>query len=176
MTPSQQLGQDASVAVLQVQIQNQQQTMLDLARTVNEGMATLSSKVDRLSEVASIIATISERMASHSDGLQRAFGEVRAVHDRLTEHLEESSQWREELNTQIEAKLALRDKRIEDTKSAISTWRGVVLGFMAAAGLAAGLTTFMAGKYVSATEANADAIHDLELKVGQLPYPVDRRP
>lgn len=175
MTPQSAGGQDASVAVLQVQIQNQQQTMLDLARTVNEGMATLSTKVDRLSEVASTIATISERMASHSDGLQRAFNQNQALHDRLTEHLEESGTWRATLNDSIDKKFAERDKALGETKNTIGTWRGIVIGFMGAAGLVAGMATFLAGKYVEATEKNEQDIHELETKVNGLPYAYPER-
>lgn len=175
MNPSPKAGQDTSVAVLQVQIQNQQQTMLDLARTVNEGLNNLSAKVDRLSEVATTIAAISERMANHSDGLQRAFQEARALDKRLTEHLEESGQWREALIRNFDQKLEVQMVQLHEAKGTISTWRGIVVGFMTAISIAGGMLTFLAGKYITETERNSESIHNLETQVKSLPYAVEKQ-
>lgn len=193
MTPGTHAGQDASVAVLQQQQHQLEQGMRDLAKSVTEGFALMTAKVDRINELTTSIVAISERQAAHSDGLQRAFASIDTTNLRIQQMLEEQNSWRDQyastVDTRFDAAKALLDAHKAsnatdhaDVKAEIANWRGMVKGAAAVLGMLIAVLGWLGGRYISSTERNADDIHklqqeqgELEQQVNSLPYPVNRK-
>jgi hypothetical protein len=82
MTPQNQqpqLGQEAAVAVLQTTTQHLETRVGELVKSTNDGMAAIATKLDEISKQSAILAQLAAEQANHSKGLERAFGELRAV-------------------------------------------------------------------------------------------------
>jgi predicted negative regulator of RcsB-dependent stress response len=186
MTPHNSTGQDASVAVLQQQQSNLETSLRDLTRSVNEGFASMTAKMDRINELTTSIAAITTRQEAHSDGLQRAFSEIQSVNSALAPQLEDSARWREMQTRSVDERFeAVREvasahasqnaKDLSAVHSQISWWRGAVIGAGLVLGTLIGVFGWLGGKYVTSTENNTEAIHKLQRQVDGLPYPVNRQ-
>lgn len=152
MSPTTQAGQDAAVAVLQTQQLSLESSVRDLARTMSEGFASMSVKMDRLNDVSLTIAAMSERQVAHSDGLQRAFNELNELSntvDRMTgEHVAYVDNHAKEHN-EISQRLAVA--------------KGVFIGAGLAYGALFALVAWFATMYITQTNTNTQAIHQLQL-------------
>jgi hypothetical protein len=178
-------GQDAHVAVLQAQQVSLENTLRDLSKNVNDGFAAMATKMDRINEITTSIAAITARQEGHSDGLARAFAELKSVNERLAQVIDENNSWRDVYAKAVDDRFdGVRQAQIthvtEHAKehvainSQISQWRGMVLGGGAVLSLLTGLIAWVGGKYVTTQETHSRDIRILESRVDRLPYPTTR--
>lgn len=186
MTPHSQQGQDASVAVLQQQQLNLADGLRELSRSVNEGFASMTAKMDRINELTTSIAAITTRQEAHSDGLQRAFAEIQSVSSNLDQLVEDTARWRDfyarSVDERFDAVRAVAGSHAEQNAkdlanigSQISWWRGAVLGFGVMVGVLVSVCSYVGGKYVNSTEKNTESIQQMQRQIDAMPYPLNRR-
>lgn len=186
MTPHSQPGQDASVAVLQQQQTSLDNAFRDLTRTVNEGFAAMTSKMDRINELTTTMVAITTRQEAHSDGLQRAFAEIQATNHRLAQALEENTNWRDQYATTIDHRFDAARAQLDDhkannakdhgeVKAEIATWRGMVKGGAVVLAMMLSLLGWLGGRYITQTESNTQTAQDLQRQIDAMPYPVNRK-
>lgn len=186
MTPHNSVGQDASVAVLQQQQHQLEQGMRDLAKSVTEGFALMTAKVDRINELTTSIVAISERQAAHSDGLQRAFSEIQSVNSAVSQMVDDTTRWRDlyarSVDDRFDAVRAVsmahseqNAKDLASISSQISWWRGAVLGFGVMVGVLVSVCSYIGGKYVSSTEKNTESIQTMQRQIDAMPYSLNRK-
>lgn len=152
MTPTNQAGQDAAVAVLQTQQLSLENSIRDLARTMSEGFATTNAKMDRLNDISLTIAAMSERQVAHSDGLQRAFNDIGKLNESVERMTGEHAAYVDdhaEKHTGIDSRLAMA--------------KGIFIGAGLAYGALVGLLAWFATLYISQTTTNTNDIHQLQL-------------
>lgn len=152
MTPINPAGQDASVAVLQSQQLSLESSVRDLARTMSEGFASMSAKMDRLNDISLTIAAMSERQVAHSDGLQRAFNEL----GKLSESVER-------MTGEHKAYIDDHTKAHAGIDSRLAMAKGMMIGAGVAYSALLGLLAWFATMYISQTTTNTEHIHELQL-------------
>jgi hypothetical protein len=153
MTPSTNAGQDPAVAVLQAQQSTLDSSMRDLARTMSEGFASMNTKMDRLGDISLSLAGMAARQEAHSDGLQRAFSELKSMREAADRQIADQADYAE--------KQAEVHKTIDNR---LNTARGVAIGVMFAWTALVGLLTWGATSYISETRANTEKIHAIQLE------------
>ncbi len=153
MTPTTNAGQDPAVAVLQMQQSTLDSSMRDLARTMSEGFASMNTKMDRLGDISLSLASMAARQEAHSDGLSRAFNELKSLREAMTKGIDDHAEYAE--------KQALIHSDIDKR---MSTARGVALGLMFAWTSLIGLLTWAASTYIAETRENTSRIHQIQLE------------
>jgi hypothetical protein len=78
-TQQQPLGQEAAVAVLQTTTRHLEERVTELVKSNSDGMSAIVEKLDEIQKQGAIIASMAAEQRSHSEGLARAFGEIKAV-------------------------------------------------------------------------------------------------
>ena len=167
-------GQDAAVAVLQAQQSTLEVQNRELAKSVNEGFAAINAKIDRISDIAIAITQMSARQEAHSEGLSRAFNEIKGTHEALDRSVAEMTQWRDRLENSIDERFDVRDKsrtRYHDEHAGVhaeierrlTLARGLVLGISLTYGVVLALVVWIAVGYLEDTGENRERIHQLEL-------------
>lgn len=159
------------MAVLQAHQTNLEAQVRDLARTVQEGFASMGAKMDRLNEISLTIAQMSARQESHSDGLARAFGEIRALGERFDAGLAQIRQFERSIDTRFESQDQLRRQEREahaaehrQIDRRFTFAQGALWAMGAVGTLALGLLVWAASQYIDTIDRTAERVRSLEIQ------------
>lgn len=141
------------MAVLQAQQSTLDSSMRDLARTMSEGFASMNTKMDRLGDISLSLAGMAARQEAHSDGLSRAFNELKSLREAYDKQMQDLADY-EDKQVMVHSTI---DKRLD-------TARGVAIGIMFAWSSLVALLVWGASTYIGATRDNTDKIHAIQLE------------
>jgi hypothetical protein len=172
---SQQAGQDAAVAVLQAQQKTLDASLQSLNVAVREGFATMAARMERLGDIALSIERINADQRAHSDGLQRAFGEIRGLRESIETRNAEEERLRTELARDIDDRFAVQaSARLQYQEeharvhaaldSKVTFAKGVLVGAGFLYTALVSLLVWAASTYIGETRENTKKLHQLELE------------
>lgn len=140
----------------------------ELGRRVDEGnratqqaVANLSGRLELMHEVMQTIAKLTTQHEEHSNGLNRAFEEIKATDLRQDEFIREEASWRkdhERENAAVERKLSM--------------WHGIALGVTMMLGAVTGVAMWSGGRVMQALQGSisdvADALPAIDARLDKL--------
>lgn len=129
----------------------------DMRRSVDEGnrntqnaIATLSGRMDSITDLLQTVTRIAERQEAHGSGLDRAFTSIKQVDTRIDDAITESQQWRTahtESNASVERKL--------------STWHGVAIGISFTSALVVGMLAWAGNEIVESVRNDTRELREI---------------
>lgn len=88
-------GQDPDVAVLKEKLQNISESVREQGKSINEGLAAINVRLERVTEIALNLTSVQARMEAHSEGLQRSFAAIKDLEATMEMQRADDVKWRE---------------------------------------------------------------------------------
>ena len=140
------VAQDAAVAALQATTTHLNEKVTDLAKATNDGLQSIAHKLDEISRQSAEIAAISAAQREHGNGLERAFGDIRATNERIN----------------------AITMQVTDVDKKVTFARGGIVVLSAIGGLMIALLVWALTPILNQASDNATKIQELELQIEKI--------
>lgn len=169
MTPPNTHGQDtASIAVLQAQQVHIGQQLDELKRVNSAQLSEISSKLDKLSEMGLEMGRIKQTTVHQAETLARAHGRLDTLEKDFNEHLSESSNWRDQQVSKLDAKLAPLAVKVDAVAATQNRWTGGYIGVQVVIGALFGIILWLANGYISKVDQIGKDINRIDRQIDRI--------
>lgn len=136
------------VAVLRAQQLALERQLLEVQQQQVAQLTSINSKLDMLNDVRTDLARIQQQQLSHHDSLARAHARLDGMSSQLSEHVTDSTAWRETVQMRLDARLAPYVAEQQMVAKQISNWRGMFVGVQSVMAFLMAIIMWLANGYI----------------------------